>query len=223
VADQTISENTSTAVLPVTVGDALVPPASLVLTASSSDTNLVPNANIVLGGTGAYRNLQVTPAAYQAGTCVITLVVNNNQPTANTATNSFLVTVQTTPAGYWREQYFGTTANTGTAADGAAPAGDGIINMLKRFLGLNPLVSYPQSVLPAGAMEGTNFTMSYTHSLLATDLLYQVWWSPDLLSWQTNDITDNSVSTNGDTELRAGSVPATTADPLFLRLRMTSP
>ena len=223
VADQTISENTSTAVLPVTVGDALVPPANLVLTASSSDTNLVPNANIVLGGTGAYRNVQVTPAAYQAGTCVITLVVNNNQPTANTATNSFLFTVQTTPAGYWREQYFGTTANTGTAADGAAPAGDGIINVLKRFLGLNPLVSYPQSVLPAGAMEGTNFTMSYTHSLLATDLLYQVWWSPDLLSWQTNDITDNSVSTNGDTELRAGSVPATTADPLFLRLRMTSP
>ena len=223
VPDQTISEGTSTQVLPVTLGDSLVPANNLVLTASSSNTNLVPNSNIALGGSGASRTVKITPAAYQAGTVIVTLIVNNNQPIANTATNSFLVTVQTTPAGYWRQQYFGTTANAGNAADGADPAGDGIVNVLKRFLGLNPFVAYPPSVLPTGAMQATNFTMSYTHSLIATDLTYQGKWSPDLSGWQTNNITDVAVSTNGNVETRVESIPAKTSDPLFLRLRVTSP
>jgi hypothetical protein len=72
-------------------------------------------------------------------------------------------------------------------------------------------------------MQATNFTMSYTHSLIATDLTYQGKWSPDLSGWQTNNITDVAVSTNGNVETRVESIPARTSDPLFLRLRVTSP
>lgn len=223
VPDQVISQNTSTAVLPVTLGDSLVTGNNLTLTASSSNTNLIPNPDIVLGGSGNYRTVQVTPAAYESGMATITLVVNNGQPTANTATNSFLVTVQTTAAGAWRQQYFGTTADTGSAADGADPAGDGIVNIMKRFFGLNPLVAYPPSVWPYAQMAGTDLTMTYTHSLLATDLAWQVQWSPDLFNWLTNDVTDTSISTNGTTELRRGSVPAGTSDPLFMRVQVTAP
>ena len=43
--------------------------------------------------------------ADQSGSATITLVMSNGQPTANTATNSFLVTVLTTPAGSWRQQF----------------------------------------------------------------------------------------------------------------------
>jgi len=223
VADQVINENTSTLPLPVTLGDALVTGDNLVLTASASDTNLVPSVNIVLGGSGNFRTVQVTPAAYQSGSATITLVVNNGRPAVNTATNSFLVTVLTTSAGAWRQQYFGTTANAGNAADGANPAGDGIINVMKRFFGLNPLVAYSSSALPYPLMAGTNFTLNYTHSLLATDLAWQVQWSPDLFGWLTNHVTDISIATNGNTEVRQGSVPASTADPLFMRVRATAP
>ncbi|MGO8927924.1 MAG: LamG-like jellyroll fold domain-containing protein [Limisphaerales bacterium] len=223
VSSQYINQNTATAPLAVTIGDALVNASNLVLTASSSNTNLVPNANIWLGGSGSARLVLVTPAAYQSGSTLITLVVNNNQPTANTATNSFLVTVLTSAAGAWRQEYFGTTANTGNAADGADPTGDGIGNVMKRFFGLNPLVAAPLSAWPYPLMVGTNFTYNYTYSLLATDLTWQVQWSPDLFNWWTNIITDSSVSTNGNTEQRKASIPCTTANPLFLRLQVTSP
>jgi hyaluronate lyase len=167
--------------------------------------------------------VQVTPAAYQSGAATITLVVNNHQPAASTATNSFLVTVTTTPAGSWRQQYFGTTADTGNAADGADPAGDGIVNVIKRFLGLNPLVAYPPSALPYPLVVGADFTLNYAHSLLATDLTYQAQWSADLSNWWTNGIIDSAESTNGTTELREASIPSSTADPLFLRLEITTP
>jgi regulation of enolase protein 1 (concanavalin A-like superfamily) len=223
VADQVINENTSTGPLSVTLGDALVTGNNLLLTASSSNTNLIPNTNIILGGSGNTRTVQVTPAAYQSGTAVVSLILNNGQPTANTATNSFQVMVQTTAAGTWRQQYFGTTQDAGIAADSADPAGDGIVNVMKRFFGLNPLVAYSSSALPYPLMAGTNFTLNFTHSLLATDLMWQVQWSPDLLDWLTNSVTDIGVSTNGSTEMRQGSLPAGTADPLFMRVQVTTP
>ena len=45
-----------------------------------------------------------------------------------------------TPSQSWRHQYFGTTANAGNAADNANPSGDGIPNLLKYALGLDPRV-----------------------------------------------------------------------------------
>jgi len=222
-ANQIIGENTATPVLPVTIGDSLVTGNNLTLAGSSSNTNLIPNANLSFGGSGNYRTVQVTPAAYQAGTAIITLVLNNNQPSNNTATNTFQVIVTTTPAGYWREQYFGTTQNSGAAADESNPAGDGVSNVLKRFFGLSPLLAYPPSVWPYARLTATNFTVNYTHSLLATDLTWQVQWSPDLLAWLTNLITDVGVTTNGNTEVRQGSIPTDTGDPLFLRVQVTSP
>ena len=223
VPDQVIAENTTSDYLPVTLGDALVPPNNLVLTANSSNPNLIPNANIAIGGSGAFRGVQVTPAAYQSGAAIITLVVNNGQPAANTATNSFLVTVTTTTAGAWRQQFFNTTANTNNAADNADPDGDGIANVMERFFGLNPIVADPSSAVPAAAMLGTNLTMTYTHSLMATDLFYQVQWSSDLLGWLTNSVTDLGVYTNGNHEVRQGSVPASTGNPLFMRVQVTTP
>jgi hypothetical protein len=225
IASQTIAQNTSTPTLLVTVGDALVPANDLVLTASSSNTNLIPDSasNIELSGNGTFRYVEIVPATNQSGAASITLVVNNGQPTLNTATNAFLVNVTTTSAGAWRQQFFGSTANTGSAADDADPANDGIVNIMKRFFGLNPLVAAPPSAWPYPLMEGTNFTYNYTYSLLATDLSWQVEWSPNLMNWSTNDITDTAVSTNGTTEQREASVPAQTSNPLFMQLQVFGP
>jgi sialate O-acetylesterase len=90
VADQDIAVNSSTPVLAFTVGDTTTAAADLTVVAVSSNTTLVPNANIVLGGGGAGRTVRVTPAAGQTGETTITLSVSDGSLTAST---SFVVTV----------------------------------------------------------------------------------------------------------------------------------
>lgn len=78
VADQAVNEDNGTAAIPFIVGDAETPAGSLIVTASSSNPALVPDANIVLGGSGANRTVMVTPAPNQSGTVSITLSVRDD-------------------------------------------------------------------------------------------------------------------------------------------------
>jgi gliding motility-associated-like protein len=95
VGNQTVVGTTSTGDLAVTVGDAETAVGSLTVTAASSDVNIIPTANIVLGGSGANRTVSVTAASGQTGTVTITLTVTDGG--ALTATSTFTVTV-TAPA-----------------------------------------------------------------------------------------------------------------------------
>jgi Bacterial Ig domain/Fibronectin type III domain len=90
ITNQTIVAGTSTGTLAFTVSDAQTATTSLIVSASSSNVILVPNANIVLGGSGANRTVTVTPAAGQFGTSAITLTVSDGQLSSST---SFLLTV----------------------------------------------------------------------------------------------------------------------------------
>ena len=81
IADQTINEDTATGALAFTVGDAETAAASLTVSGSSSNPTLVPNANIVFGGSGANRTVTVTPAANQTGTATITVTVSDGSLT----------------------------------------------------------------------------------------------------------------------------------------------
>jgi hypothetical protein len=91
IANQTINENTSTGALSFTIGDAETPAASLTLAGSSSNTTLVPNANIVFNGSGANRTVTVSPAANQNGTATITVTVTDGN--SGTASDTFVLTV----------------------------------------------------------------------------------------------------------------------------------
>jgi hypothetical protein len=89
--NQTIAEDTNTGALGVTVGDAETEAGSLVLTGTSSNATLVPNGNIVFGGSGGSRTVTVTPAANQSGVATITLRVTDTGALFTETT--FLVTV----------------------------------------------------------------------------------------------------------------------------------
>ena len=91
IADKTIVENTSTGSISFTVGDVDNAAGSLTLTGSSDNQILVPDANIVFGGTGANRTVAVTPVLNQTGTATITVKVSDG--TAE-ATDTFVLTVQ---------------------------------------------------------------------------------------------------------------------------------
>ena len=90
-ANQTISEGDATGVLPFTVRDVETPVATLTVTASSSNPGLVPNANILLGGTGTNRALTITPLPSQFGATTITLTVSDG--TGGTNSTNFVVNV----------------------------------------------------------------------------------------------------------------------------------
>jgi sugar lactone lactonase YvrE len=100
VANQTLSEDSSTGDLAFTVGDVETAADSLTVTATSSNTGLVPNdpANLVLGGSGASRTLNVVPAASASGSTTITLSVSDGS--ASTSTN-FTVDVTGRASLYW--------------------------------------------------------------------------------------------------------------------------
>ncbi len=61
--------------LDFTVNDAETPAANLTVTATSSNTAVVPNANIVVSGTGATRTVKITPAG--VGYAAITVSVSD--------------------------------------------------------------------------------------------------------------------------------------------------
>ncbi|HEX6189236.1 MAG TPA: choice-of-anchor Q domain-containing protein, partial [Pyrinomonadaceae bacterium] len=74
VNDQIIDEDTTTGPVSFSIGDAETPD-SLTVSGSSSNQNLIPNANIAFSGTGASRAIAITPAPNQSGTAIITVTV----------------------------------------------------------------------------------------------------------------------------------------------------
>src|SRR5687768_12690536 len=77
IGDQATNEDNTTGALFFTIGDAETPAANLTVAGSSSNTTLVPNANIVFGGSGANRSVTLTPAANQNGKTTITITVTD--------------------------------------------------------------------------------------------------------------------------------------------------
>src|SRR5258706_4078125 len=63
IGNQTTSSGTAVGPINFTVGDVETPAASLTVSGGSSNQTLMPDANIVLGGTGANRTVTLTPAA----------------------------------------------------------------------------------------------------------------------------------------------------------------
>src|SRR5436190_1069316 len=61
IPDQIIDEDSATGLILFMVDDAESPPASINVTAQSSNTNLVSAPGIDLGGTGSNRTLRITP------------------------------------------------------------------------------------------------------------------------------------------------------------------
>lgn len=91
VGNKTINEDTSTGTISFTVDDVDNDNNSLSVSATSSNTSLIPNGNINVVKTGAStRTVQVTPVANKNGSATITLTVSDG---SLTATDTFVVTV----------------------------------------------------------------------------------------------------------------------------------
>jgi autotransporter-associated beta strand protein len=91
IGNQSTGVNVVEGALPFTIGDAATPATSLVLSGASSNTNLVPNSNILFGGSASNRTVTVTPAANQSGITTITITVTDSDGLS--ASDAFTLTV----------------------------------------------------------------------------------------------------------------------------------
>jgi VCBS repeat-containing protein len=73
----------------ITVSDVESAASSLSLSGASSNTTLVPNANVTFAGSGAARSVKITTVASRTGTAVITVTVSDG-----TASSTVPITVQ---------------------------------------------------------------------------------------------------------------------------------
>ncbi len=78
-----IPEDTSSAALPILIGDFETIASNLTVTASSANTTLLPNANFTFGGSGSNRTVICRPATNQTGTTIVTVTVSDGIRTAN--------------------------------------------------------------------------------------------------------------------------------------------
>ncbi|HBJ83136.1 MAG TPA: hypothetical protein DDZ88_04535 [Verrucomicrobiales bacterium] len=131
------------------------------------------------------------------------------------ATNSFgsaisdfaQITVNAlTASGSWRQQYFGTSANTGNAADTTTPDGDNIPNLLKYALVIIP-GSSGAAAMPAAQRVSDRLTLIFTRDPARNDVTITVQANNTLTGTWTNLAT----SINGAAFTGSGTIIETDA------------
>ena len=131
-----------------------------------------------------------------------------------------------TPLQAWRDNYFANPSNVGAGANAADPADDGVPNLVKYALGLDPYTPANSAQSVSGTLTLSNgqafATLTVNRTARAPDVSYVVELSTDLKTWLSGSGNLTTV-TDSPTELvvRDNSPLGTTAR--FLRLRVTSP
>ncbi len=134
------------------------------------------------------------------------------------AQDSTTITGQT-PSQAYRYQYFGTNANTGNAADTANPSGDGLVNLVKYALGLDPTMP---EINPVTADTSTGYLrLTVPKNPNATDITYNVQFTSDLtdpMSW----VTSTFYVQNSSTTLQVrDTMPVSGTAKRFVRLQIS--
>jgi Metallo-peptidase family M12B Reprolysin-like/Dockerin type I domain len=141
ILNQLVNSSTSTGTIPFTIGDAQTAAAALTVSATSSNTTLLPNTGITLGGSGASRTINLTPALGQFGITTVSVSVTDGSGLevretfqlfveGVTVCNSFQdfdsVTVPALPSGWATSATGATPANWVTSAASSASAPNNI-------------------------------------------------------------------------------------------------
>jgi autotransporter-associated beta strand protein len=207
ISNLSVPSGGNTGPLAFTVGDAETP-GSLTVTGSSSNPTLVPNANIVVVGSGASRSVTVTPVSGLTGTATITLTVSDGSLTAD---EPFTVTVT--------GNYTSWAASQGISGEPATGDydKDGLSNLVEYALGKDPKVSSS----PAGVLSGYVITYTKgTEAIANGDVSWAIETSTDLGA--TDDWTTSESQPAGDPALTI-SHTFTPSTPVkdFARLKVT--
>lgn len=117
------------------------------------------------------------------------------------------------PVTEFRQTFFGTTSNSGNAADDADPDHDGVPNIVEYAFGSSPTAATPAAV-PEPAPSGGNFGVSFEQPPSVTGITYGAEYSIDMIHWFP--VTDS-----GSGGEHVFSVPIGSNTKVFMRLVVT--
>ena len=172
----------------------VTPPANVTATAPTSSGAVVTypaatatDANGVISITYSQNSGTTFPVG------VTTVTVTATDSANNSATATFSVTVLT-PVQSWRQTHFGTTLNSGSAADTADPNNNGIPNLTEYALGGDPTgFTTGTSILPRAARSNDNhLQLLFTRYTDRSDLILTV-QAADTLAGPWTDIAQSNL------------------------------
>lgn len=126
----------------------------------------------------------------------------------------------------WRQQYFGTTTNSGSAADGADFDHDGVANLLEWASGQDPTATNGLPTAMQRAGSSLEFDYQRSVSALNAGTAFTVEWSAvptSLGPWSTTGITETILSTSDGVQQVRAVVPMAGQARRFVRLKVTGP
>jgi len=171
------------------------------------------------GGTTASTSYTDT-AVTDGVTYYYTVTATNSYGTGGTSGEQSAIPVQN--FGQWIAAAFPGVTNTNFVAMTAIPAHDGMANLLKYFMGLNPA---KQASLPITcALDGHgNLVIGFRMSKNLTGVSYSIDQSTDLETWTSTGLQGGVMADMGSYETMDATVPLPASGPLFLRLSISSP
>lgn len=185
------------------------------------------NANPQIGGSGVTKLTSAgTTGVFTVNVGGLTLstgysfkaYATNTVGTTYTAPVSTFTTLSA--LNHWRLIYYGTTSNTGNAADAADPSQTGIPNLAVFALfgpGQNPAL-VTTGMLPQPQNISGSYVVTFTQPAGVSGVIYGAEWITDLGSGIWTPMTDT-----GSGSTHTFSVPIGTNMQLFIRQRVSTP
>jgi beta-glucanase (GH16 family)/regulation of enolase protein 1 (concanavalin A-like superfamily) len=167
------------------------------------------------------NNPATTVIFSQPGSYLLQLTASNSSG----ETRRSLSVEAITPRQSWRFTHFGTTQDTGTAADTFDANGDGETNLMEFATAQNPhaaTLATPTLVKSGSTLE---FTYTRSNAAIADGILFAVEWDDTLAAivWSDVGVTEQLLSNNGTLQTVRASLSAGAATRRFVRLRVTEP
>jgi hypothetical protein len=179
--------------------------SSLTVTFSVTGPATVSGNSLTLTGTGL-----VTVTASQAGDATYAAAAD--------VVRSFNVTANFDS---WQQSMFTPTELTNSSVSGpnAVYGEDGLPNLVKYALGLNPKQNITTG-LPVVSTAGGNWVYTYTRPTSITDVTYAVEVSTNLTTWTTAGVTLTNPSSSGGVDTWTATYPLASATNVFFRLKV---
>ncbi|HWB04347.1 MAG TPA: choice-of-anchor tandem repeat GloVer-containing protein [Verrucomicrobiales bacterium] len=112
----------------------------------------------------------------------------------------------------WRQSNFGTSNNTGDAADSADPDQDGVVNLAEYSFGMNPKVR-DTALLPRPTYNGSILITSFNQPSGLTDIEYSAEVSTNLQNW-------SSIADSGSGATHTFAAPFSSGGKNYMRLKV---
>jgi len=192
------------------------------LTCTRSDT-------LAVGGSHPVITLNVAVASNAPANLQPTFTLSGGGDGYSTNNTNTISVTTISPADSWRNQYFGSADNSGPGADTNAPAGDGVSNLMKYALGMDPTVPTTHG-LPEMKMTNGRLALTFSRQKSASDIVYQVQAAGDLFGFSNATVLWSSASnaygggTNSSQAVTVqDAVDAASTNRRFMRLQISRP